>query len=911
MTEKTVMDVPIVTQLHEDDVVYTVVGGTSDGRFSIGQLKEYLTISGVPGSEVTIIRSPTPVSPITGDIDVSVTTTLEAGIYATLYGVARQYREFQVDIASGDFSNPIRVAQINSDSWIVTPALPDATDFKWRCRDVDLNGDTGRWSDVQTFSTTNQYIVQPTITSLVNGDTLNDRGTPILASEFQTVNLSDVHVASFWEFYRDGILIHESGRTEIDLTSYQPPQRVIIDSEVHEVRVRYEGSEGNLSDWSIPVKFTGFGVGYGKYLSIAHANPPYTTMLGIDETSFANLETPVGGLPTGNGNAVAFSTDGAFKAVGHTAYPYLTIYRRRGDSLTNIQLPLGSLPSGHVYGLAFNSAGDHLAVAQGSAPFIAIYKRDGDTFTRLPQLTAVPPTESRSVSFSPDGSYLAVGHYATPFITIYKRSGDSYTKLSNPTVLPTSTARGVAFTSDGTHLLVATEASVNTQRLRVYRRDGDVFTNVNDIATVPTGNGYGVSVSSNGVYTAVAHATTPFITIYKRDNGVLNKLNNPATLPTGQGNGVSFSTDMTYLAVAHATTPFITIYKRSGDTFTKLANPAALPASTGECVAFSADGVYLAVGHQSTPFITIYKRSGDTFTKLANPASLPTSAVTDVSFSSNGVYLSLSLGRGPFIYKRSGDTFTKLTTPDITYTTNAGVSFSPTVDRFVSSTSSHVSVYSRSGDTFTRVDHINIPTGTAFKLAISPDGEYLVAGATSGIGSGFKLSLLKRDGPTYTLLPSENWVFSSIGSISFAPNGRDLAVAHSAPPSLTTFTIENDRLIQTSILGELPSSACRGIAVGGNTVVVANDATPYVVIYEWNGRALTHVRRPSTTPVTGPGNGAAVSPDGSLATVVHDVAPFVTSFSVKNLLATKLNEPGTLPSGSGLGAAYYIPPSSE
>ena len=550
----------------------------------------YQPIGSGGGSTSEMIRTPVAVAPLTGTTEFPVDGTLQASSYAPLYSAdTREFREFQIDTAAGDFTAPISVAQVNADTWAISPAIPDNTDLKWRCRDKSVKGDYSEWSEPQVFKTLDVYVVTPVILSPAEGGTVAERDQPITSSEFQIVNVNATHTASYWTIKNSlGAVVYQTGRDTVNLTSWQPPAGVIVDGESMTVGVVYESSGGYLSEAGVR-GFVGAGAPFGKYLAVAHATTPFVTTYGTDVDDFNKLADP-SVLPAGIGRSVAFSSDGVYMAVAHTTTPFITIYKRSGDAFTKLADP-SVLPTWSGRGVAFSPDGTHMAVAHDSSPYITIYKREGDIFTKLADPSVLPTNTGNGVAFSGDGTYMAVSHKTTPFITIYKREGDTFTKLANPGVLPTGEAIGVAFSQDGTHM-------------------------------------------------AVAHGASPSITIYKRSGDTFTKLANPSVLPAGTGNGVAFSPDGTHMTVAHFGSPFITIYKRSGDTFTKLANPSVLPAGTGNGVAFSPDGTHMAVAHDSSPSITIYKRSGDTFTKLANPSVLPAGTSNAVAFWPSALYQS-------------------------------------------------------------------------------------------------------------------------------------------------------------------------------------------------------------------------------------------------------------------------------
>ena len=533
------------------------------------------------------IAKPSMLSPASGSLDVPLGPLLTASAFAT-YPVGADTHlntDWRIRTMAGavvwqSLANAVNKTNIQ----VPDNTLPLNTQLQ---ADVRYRGTTlpaSEWSTAVPFTTTNQSITTPTITSPLNGATGIGATPTFTATSFATNPLgADTHASSDWQLKNSlGVVIWSSVADVVNKTSITLPSGVLAVSIQYTMEVRYNGNVLQPSQWSPVVSFTTAAqFFYEKYLAVSGTGYQPLNTYGQDIDTFTRLASPAP-LPSGPGRGVAFSADGTYMAVAHGSSPYITIYKRSGDTFTKLANP-APLPSGPGFGVAFSADGTYMAVAHSSSPYITIYKRSGDTFTRLANPASLPNDDGRGVAFSADGTYMAVAHGSSPYITIYKRSGDTFTKLANP-------------------------------------------------ASLPSGPGFGVAFSADGTYMAVAHSSSPYITIYKRSGDTFTRLANPASLPAGSGNGVAFSADGTYMAVAHYLSPFITIYKRSGDTFTKLANPAPLPNDNAYGVAFSADGTYMAVAHGSSPYITIYKRSGDTFTKLANPETLPNGEAYGVAF---------------------------------------------------------------------------------------------------------------------------------------------------------------------------------------------------------------------------------------------------------------------------------------
>ncbi len=602
MVDKNLMNVNQAVQVDDSDMMYAVKSGTTDARVSVGQLRDTVvkTVNGEVGditlkagtnvsiettdvgeitinSELSVVKTPIPVSPISGAVDVSVTVTLEANPYGNLYGVARQYREFQVDVIGGDFSNPIRMIQVDADSWMVDPALLDNTEFKWRCRDVDLEGEVSGYSAVQSFTTLDIYVVTPVILSPTEGGELSERDQPITSSEFQIVNATDIHAASYWTIKDSlGAVAYQTGRDAVNLTSWQPPLGVIAVGEAMTVEVRYESAGGFLSETGVR-GFVGATAPYGKYLLVQSEVSAHSKAYAQDVDSFINLNTISGSIPASPYpfGGVRFSPDGArvcFSGISETR-----IFERNGNSFVAQSTPLFS---GLSYSSAFSPDNAILACAvrgSGTSGGIRIYTISDGVFTLKSDAFSVTfPSFPYDLTFSSDGVYLAAAFYSSPYVKVYKRDGNNtFTELSNVNVLPGGNGYSVAFSPDTNYLVVGTYTG---NSLSVYKRTGDSFVKLN--TATPVGDSTsGIDFSGDGSYFVKATRASPFLVFYKNNgDDTFTKIENPATLPPGQCNRVVTSSDGQYVMATMGVSPFVVVYKRTGaENFTKLANPDVLP----------------------------------------------------------------------------------------------------------------------------------------------------------------------------------------------------------------------------------------------------------------------------------------------------------------------------------------------
>lgn len=524
------------------------------------------------------IAKPSILSPVTGATDVPLGPTLVASAFATYPSGADTHlnSDWRIRTMAGAVVWQ-SLANAANKTTIQVPdnTLPLNTQLQ---ADVRYRGTTlpvSAYSDPVVFTTTNQSITTPTITSPLNGAT-GINGTPtITASAFSTNPLgADTHASSDWRLKNStGTIIWSSVADTVNKTSITIPSGILAVSSQYTIEVRYNGAVLQPSQWSPVVSFTTAATfDYGKYLAVGTSIVPRMPIYGQDIDTFVRLPDPV------------------------------------------------QVPAGQVQCVSFSPNGDYLGCCAAAASFHIMYKRTGDTFASITGIGAQSGTVTEA-SWSPDSVYYAIGFLAnTPRIRIYKRDGDVFTALATPATLPTAAVSGVAFSGTGNYLAVSFAGGT---KVIVYKRAGDVFTALST-SLVIGGDAQQLVWSSDDTYLSVASSTTPFVQVFKRSGDTFTLLTAPATLPAGNGQSVAFTTGATYMAVGHANSPFVTIYKRSGDTFTKVANPATLPTGAASSLAFTADTNQLMVGNAgSTPFITLYRRSGDVFSKLANPAVLP------------------------------------------------------------------------------------------------------------------------------------------------------------------------------------------------------------------------------------------------------------------------------------------------
>ena len=303
-----------------------------------------------------LIRTPTAIEPLSGATDVVLSPTLSANTYASVYeSDLRDYREFQVDLAAGDFSTPVYTFQGDVDSHQVGSILAFDTAHKWRCRDVSQSGEMSRWMSVQGFSTVIVTVAKPTLT--VEGSPSSVPKNPTLSTTaFIVIGDSDTHLNSDWQVLDDQLtVVWESLADAVNKLSIVVPSGVLTESTSYTFRVRHRGDVYGVSAWESVVATTDAVFDIVPLLAVAHDTTPFVTIYDQDIDTFTKLTNPAV-LPADRGWAVAFSSDDQHMAVAHNDTPFVTIYKRDGDVFTKLPDP-SELPAGNGYGVAFSNTG--------------------------------------------------------------------------------------------------------------------------------------------------------------------------------------------------------------------------------------------------------------------------------------------------------------------------------------------------------------------------------------------------------------------------------------------------------------------------------------------------------------------------------------------------------------------------
>jgi len=186
--------------------------------------------------------------PIINGLDDVSGLELKGNSYQSVYDSdVRDYREFQIDLSTGDFSTPERSNQVNSDSWVINPELNPNTSYKARIRDVSVNAVISNWSEEIEFTTGDASIAQPTI-SVEGASSSVPQNPTVTTSTFQTTVGTDTHESTDWQVFRvsDNELVFQSLRDTENLESILVTTD-LDESEQYEFRARHLGTSSFIS----------------------------------------------------------------------------------------------------------------------------------------------------------------------------------------------------------------------------------------------------------------------------------------------------------------------------------------------------------------------------------------------------------------------------------------------------------------------------------------------------------------------------------------------------------------------------------------------------------------------------------------------------------------------------------------
>ena len=237
------------------------------------------------GDYIVEVRKPVAKFPIGGESGLSNRPTFEMSLYAPLVSSDElDYRELQVYVTAPTALTYTRNIKSTSKYHTVEADIPRSGTFKWRFRDVTVNGAMSEWSEEQTFTTPAETLLTPTI----NINEYENALAALPAPQFETSAFDDVtaqlHVSTDWEvrLVSDDTVVYSEIKNTTDKLKHIIPFGTLIENTDYKVRARHNG--GTLSsNWTEWLEFTTEAV-FGNYIET-----PAVVYLGDDPQSIESF----------------------------------------------------------------------------------------------------------------------------------------------------------------------------------------------------------------------------------------------------------------------------------------------------------------------------------------------------------------------------------------------------------------------------------------------------------------------------------------------------------------------------------------------------------------------------------------------------------------------------------------------
>ena len=536
------------------DKVTLTLPTTTATQVTISVTKDNAVSQFIVAIGATRIVTPYLTSPQAGATNVNLAPVLSAAPFATApVGVDTQASSrWQVATDAG-FTNIIYDSGTTALNLLQQPVpagiLSLSTQYFAR---VQFTGSTlgqSLWSIPVSFTTSNQYIGQPTLTMSDNVNAVGE--TPLLSgSAFTVINGTDNHSATDWQIVRvtDGVVVWQSLGNSANKLSIRVPNGVLAISTQYRARVRYAGASLGYGAWAELNFTTADQFSYGEYM-LFQGNAlrngqgllpspntdvhicgrklnqfielPGQPLLGPFLTPNDGYYASTGGLAAGN---QAFRPDGQYLVMAGTPRTRnATVFKRNGDSFDRLAQPI--TPDANYVNCAKWVNNDILLV--GSGMNMNVYCQIGDQFVKLPNAPFAHrqnyQSETNSWSFiivHPSGQYVSAmiangAANATSTFATWKISGSgistTFTSLTAATINWNGFAPCAIWTPDGTRLF-AGGGGVNSA---IYKWENERFTAVWSPSNSPAA--HTAAFSPDAKYLGTQY--TNEVQIYKKIDG--------------------------------------------------------------------------------------------------------------------------------------------------------------------------------------------------------------------------------------------------------------------------------------------------------------------------------------------------------------------------------------------------------
>lgn len=201
-----------------------------------------------------VVNTPSITSPVNGVTGVALQPTIEASAFSNTPPAQGVHQSSQWQVAtSADFLNiayDSGVDIVNKTSITIPSPLSLNTQHWVRVRYTSSTIGTSDWSGVVSFTTTNQYVVEPTV-SVTDGPNNVGETPTITTSAFSVFGGSDTHALTDWQIVKvsDSSVVWQSLGNTSNKTSVVVPAGVLLESQQYIARARHNGTTVGSSAW--------------------------------------------------------------------------------------------------------------------------------------------------------------------------------------------------------------------------------------------------------------------------------------------------------------------------------------------------------------------------------------------------------------------------------------------------------------------------------------------------------------------------------------------------------------------------------------------------------------------------------------------------------------------------------------
>lgn len=201
------------------------------------------------------IVTPSIVYPTAGQTSVELTPTLQGSDFATapVGQDTHQSSQWQVATDSGftDIKFNSGTDTVNKTTiQVPTGSLNISSVYYARVRYTGAIIGTSAWSSAVTFTTTNKYVVTPTL-AVSNGPDQVDETPTLTTSAFAVFGGSDTHAATDWQVIKvsDSSVVWQSLGNTTNKTSITIPANILLENMSYKARARHSGAVLGSSTW--------------------------------------------------------------------------------------------------------------------------------------------------------------------------------------------------------------------------------------------------------------------------------------------------------------------------------------------------------------------------------------------------------------------------------------------------------------------------------------------------------------------------------------------------------------------------------------------------------------------------------------------------------------------------------------